>query len=53
MNSNAFVIPVSDNQAYKQFGNSVVTPLIQAVGTNIVNEILKINEFNKTQIAIH
>jgi DNA (cytosine-5)-methyltransferase 1 len=38
-----FLIPVSDNQAYKQFGNSVVTPLIQAVGKNIVQEILKIN----------
>jgi DNA (cytosine-5)-methyltransferase 1 len=48
-----FIIPVSDNQAYKQFGNSVVTPLIQAVGKNIVNEILKINELNKSQIAVH
>jgi len=38
-----FLIPVSDNQAYKQFGNSVVTPLIQAVGKNIVQELLKIN----------
>lgn len=38
-----FIIPVSDNQAYKQFGNSVVTPLIQAVGKNIVKEILKQN----------
>ncbi|MGQ0826904.1 MAG: DNA (cytosine-5-)-methyltransferase [Bacteroidota bacterium] len=38
-----FLIPVSDNQAYKQFGNSVVTPLIQAVGKNIVKEILKLN----------
>ncbi|ASU36533.1 DNA (cytosine-5-)-methyltransferase [Mucilaginibacter xinganensis] len=33
----SFRIPVSDNQAYKQFGNSVVTPLIQAVGKEIVN----------------
>ncbi|MBK8549367.1 MAG: DNA (cytosine-5-)-methyltransferase [Saprospiraceae bacterium] len=38
-----FIIPVSDNQAYKQFGNSVVMPLIQAVGQNIVNEIFKLN----------
>lgn len=36
----SFRIPVSDNQAYKQFGNSVVTPLIQAVGKEIVNIIL-------------
>ena len=38
-----FIIPVSDNQAYKQFGNSVVTPLIQAVGKNIIKELLKID----------
>lgn len=31
-----FVIPVSDTQAYRQFGNSVVVPLIQAVGEQIV-----------------
>jgi DNA (cytosine-5)-methyltransferase 1 len=48
-----FLIPVSDNQAYKQFGNSVVTPLIQAVGKNIVKELLKINESKKSQIAIY
>jgi DNA (cytosine-5)-methyltransferase 1 len=37
-----FIIPVSDHQAYKQFGNSVVVPLIQSVGSNLVNELLKI-----------
>jgi DNA (cytosine-5)-methyltransferase 1 len=47
-----FLIPVSDNQAYKQFGNSVVTPLIQAVGVNIVNEILRINELKKSEVAV-
>jgi len=35
----SFRIPVSDNQAYKQFGNSVVTPLIQAVGKEIADVI--------------
>jgi DNA (cytosine-5)-methyltransferase 1 len=40
----AFQIPVSDNQAYKQFGNSVVYPLIQAVGENIIKELQRINE---------
>jgi DNA (cytosine-5)-methyltransferase 1 len=35
----SFRIPVSDNQAYKQFGNSVVTPLIEAVGKEIVKHI--------------
>lgn len=36
-----FVIPVSDNQAYKQFGNSVVSPLMQAVGKNIMKELTR------------
>lgn len=27
----SFVIPVSDTQAYKQFGNSVVVPMVEAV----------------------
>lgn len=36
-----FIIPVSDNQAYKQFGNSVVSPLIQAVGSKITQTIFK------------
>ena len=47
-----FIIPVSDTQAYKQFGNSVVTPLIQAVGKNIVKEILKLNGKHSNQSHI-
>ncbi len=47
-----FIIPVSNNQAYKQFGNSVVMPLIQAVAANIVKELVKINEPKKTKIKI-
>jgi DNA (cytosine-5)-methyltransferase 1 len=34
-----YIIPVSDMQAYKQFGNSVTVPLIQFVGNNLVKEI--------------
>jgi DNA (cytosine-5)-methyltransferase 1 len=49
----SFLIPVSDNQAYKQFGNSVVTPLIEAVGKNIIKEISKINEPTKSKIEFH
>ncbi|MBO8093651.1 MAG: DNA (cytosine-5-)-methyltransferase [Prosthecochloris sp.] len=30
--SSNFVIPVSDTQAYKQFGNAVVVPVVRAVG---------------------
>tara|TARA_R110001592_G_scaffold28879_4_gene105271 strand:+ start:2978 stop:4213 length:1236 start_codon:yes stop_codon:yes gene_type:complete len=48
-----FIIPVSNNQAYKQFGNSVVTPLIQAVAKNIVKELSKINEPNQSKVDLH
>ena len=34
-----FVIPVSDVQAYKQFGNSVAVPVIKAIAENVVKEI--------------
>ena len=30
-----FIIPVSDNQAYKQFGNSVAVPVIKAIAEQI------------------
>mgnify|MGYP000247640823 CR=1 FL=1 len=36
-----FKIPVSDTQAYKQFGNSVVTPLMQEVGKQIIKTIFE------------
>lgn len=48
-----FIIPVSDNQAYKQFGNSVAIPLIQAVGINIISELLKIDEFREFKKGIN
>lgn len=35
----SFVIPVSDTQAYKQFGNSVVVPLISEVAVLIVKRL--------------
>lgn len=47
-----FKIPVSDTQAYKQFGNSVVVPLIENVARLIADEFqnldaLKENELKK------
>lgn len=41
----SFKIPVSDTQAYKQFGNSVVVPLISNVANLIVR---KLEELEKT-----
>lgn len=34
-----FIIPVSDTQAYKQFGNSVAVPVIRAVAKRIIEEM--------------
>jgi len=34
-----FIIPVSDNQAYRQFGNSVVVPLIESVAIQLARAI--------------
>ncbi len=31
-----YIIPVSDNQAYRQFGNSVIVPLMESVAKEIV-----------------
>ena len=36
-----FVIPVSDTQAYRQFGNSVVMPLIEYLGEAVIKTMLK------------
>lgn len=48
-----FMIPVSDNQAYKQFGNSVTVPLMQAVGEKVVQILMKVNEPSKPKKNIH
>lgn len=34
-----FIIPVSDTQAYKQFGNSVAVPVIRAIAHQLLGEI--------------
>jgi DNA (cytosine-5)-methyltransferase 1 len=39
---NWFEIPVSDNQAYKQFGNSVSIPVVKALAREIKKQLLKI-----------
>jgi DNA (cytosine-5)-methyltransferase 1 len=43
----SFVIPVSDTQAYRQFGNSVVMPLVKAIGQEVTKVIL--DESNRTK----
>ncbi|HKG45567.1 MAG TPA: DNA (cytosine-5-)-methyltransferase [Pyrinomonadaceae bacterium] len=34
-----FKIPVSDTQAYKQFGNSVVVPVVERIAQNVVDAL--------------
>lgn len=41
-----FIIPVSDTQAYKQFGNSVVVPLITNVAHLIITKIQELDAIN-------
>ena len=44
-----FVIPVSDTQAYKQFGNAVVVPVVRAVAKHMVPWI--INRKTNSKVA--
>lgn len=46
------ITAVSDTQAYKQFGNSVTVPLIEAVAIELVNAIKKRNGFKSTKKRI-
>ena len=42
----SFIIPVSDSQAYKQFGNAVTVNVAQAVSDSIKQELLRLGEWN-------
>ena len=42
-----FIIPVSDAQAYKQFGNSVAVPVIMELAKRVVVEMDKMNQKKK------
>lgn len=42
-----YVIPVSDAQAYKQFGNSVAVPVIKLLAKEVFNAVDKIGGFKK------
>ncbi|GGW85028.1 cytosine-specific methyltransferase [Alteromonas halophila] len=47
-----FIIPVSDTQAYRQFGNSVVVPVFKAVADLMLPYILRAVELeNEQQVA--
>jgi len=40
-----FKIPVSDTQAYRQFGNSVVVPVVERVAKSVVETLLRPPDF--------
>jgi DNA (cytosine-5)-methyltransferase 1 len=44
-----FIIPVSDNQAYKQFGNSVAIPVLKAIAKEIEKALKKLEKVSKKQ----
>lgn len=47
-----FQIPVSDTQAYKQFGNSVAVPVVEAVATAMKPYLLALKTNQRDQIAM-
>ena len=44
-NGTRSLIPVSDTQAYRQFGNSVVVPVVSAIAEMMVPRLLRPSEF--------
>lgn len=46
----SFIIPVSDTQAYRQFGNSVVVPLIADAASLLVNKLKQLEEGSSTML---
>lgn len=47
----SFKIPVSDTQAYKQFGNSVVVPLMSEIAKLIVSKLEQLDGIKKTKTS--
>lgn len=47
-----FKIPVSDTQAYKQFGNSVVVPLMSDVAQLIVKKLHELESVDNYKVAL-
>lgn len=42
-----FIIPVSNSQAYKQFGNSVAVPVVRAVANNLITKLNELHELRQ------
>ncbi len=53
----SFIIPVSDTQAYRQFGNAVVVPVIEAIASHMlpwlqINELVAIRSSEPEEEAV-
>jgi len=49
----SFRIPVSDTQAYRQFGNSIVVPVVEAVASAMYPHLMAIKqEAESDQVAM-
>ena len=48
-NGHKHVIPVSDTQAYKQFGNSVVVPVVETVASAVVPYLMRLIKGDQLQ----
>ena len=38
----SYIIPVSDTQAYKQFGNSIVVPVVELIAKQVIDVLNRI-----------
>ncbi len=47
-----FIIPVSDTQAYKQFGNSVAVPVIRAIAKEMLKEMDRLSVSKNLQEVV-
>ena len=50
--SSLFKIPVSDTQAYRQFGNAVVVPLVARIASHMIPHVLGISSASGTQLPL-
>jgi DNA (cytosine-5)-methyltransferase 1 len=51
-NRKPFVIPVSDTRAYKQFGNAVVVPVVEAVAKSMVPHLLRVARGQQLELSL-
>ena len=49
--ASSWVIPVSDNEAYRQFGNSVVPQVVEAIARAMKPHVLQLKTRSRTRLA--